>query len=114
MFLAERLRVAGLGHEVSRYSSTNRIAAVLDAGLEAIPLRSRWDCQVGLDEDHGRPEMLLDPAARQSCSAWSFVPEAVALENVAHLESDLRSGAWDRSYDNLRHQPEHMGSILFA
>ena len=101
-----------LATEARRYPSTNRIATVLGAGLEAIPVPIPLDCRDGFNEAYyGRPEMLLDPAARQSCSAWSFVPEAVAAENVAHLESDLKSGAWDRSYGHLRHQPEYMGSL---
>ncbi|MFD9428522.1 MULTISPECIES: hypothetical protein [unclassified Streptomyces] len=36
------------------------------------------DCTDGFDEAYyGRPEMLLDPAARQACSAWSFVDDEV-------------------------------------
>ncbi|MFG1928696.1 hypothetical protein [Cryptosporangium sp. NPDC048952] len=42
--------------------------------------------------------MLLDPLARTSCSAWSFVDEATAAGYVDRLASDLGDEAWDLRY----------------
>ena len=53
----------------------------------------------------------LDPAVRQSQSAWAFVEEAVIERSITRLRADLDSGAWDRRYGTLRTQPEFTGSL---
>jgi SAM-dependent methyltransferase len=74
----------------------------------AIPL----DCKDGFNEAYyGRPEKLLDPGARLSCSAWSFVEPSLAESYVANLAHDLKTGAWDLAYGQLRRQPEYSGSL---
>ncbi|MCX5308664.1 hypothetical protein OG304_35355 [Streptomyces sp. NBC_00160] len=46
------------------------------------------DCTDGFNEAYyGRPEALLDPAARQACSAWSFVDDRVR----EHFDTTLRA-----------------------
>jgi hypothetical protein len=49
-----------------------------------------------------RPEALLDPAARRSCSAWSFAGAAVHDRFTRDLSRDLADGIWDRRYGHLR------------
>jgi hypothetical protein len=60
---------------------------------------------------HGRPERLLDPDARRSCSAWSFVAPAAVARFEARLRRDLETGAWEAKYGHLRTQPELDGSL---
>ena len=50
---------------------------------------------------YGRPEALLDPAARRSCSAWSFVSPAVHDRFTRDLSRDLSDGTWDDRYGYL-------------
>jgi hypothetical protein len=73
-----------------------------------IPLR----CTDGFGEAYyGRPEGLLDPGARQACSAWSFVDAAVTERFVANLSAELASGAWNAKYGHLRTQPAFEGAL---
>src|SRR4029453_9293732 len=54
------------------------------------------DCTDGFnDAYYGRPEMLLDPAARLACSAWSFVEPAAVARFEASLARALAAGTWD-------------------
>ncbi|WP_344660751.1 class I SAM-dependent methyltransferase [Catenulispora subtropica] len=59
-------------------------------------------------------EMLLDPAARKACSAWSFVDAEVCEEYTGHLRRDLESGAWDEKHGRLRQQPYFQGSLVLV
>jgi hypothetical protein len=61
---------------------------------------------------YGRPEALLDPAARLSCSAWSFVGAAVHDRFGRDLSHDLADGTWDRRHGHLRTQPAFDGSLI--
>jgi hypothetical protein len=73
------------------------------------------DCTDGFNEAYyARPEFLLEPAARQACSAWSFVEPAVAEEYTGHLRRDLESRAWDERYGSLRQQPYLLGSLVLV
>ena len=70
------------------------------------------DCVDGFTEAYfARPERFLDPAVRQSQSAWGFVEEAAIDRAITRLHADLDSGAWDRRYGTLRTQPEFTGSL---
>jgi SAM-dependent methyltransferase len=53
-----------------------------------------------------RPEAVLDPAARAATSGFARMDDAREAAAVARLESDLRSGAWDRAHGHLRSKPE--------
>jgi hypothetical protein len=53
--------------------------------------------------------MLLDPAARLACSAWSFVDGDTAQRFEDRLNADLRSGRWDEPRGDLR--PFFEGSL---
>ncbi|MFB7176183.1 class I SAM-dependent methyltransferase [Streptomyces sp. NPDC056257] len=73
------------------------------------------DCTDGFNEAYyGRPEMLLDPAARQACSAWSFVDDGVRERFDENLRRDLESGAWDDRFGHLRTQPTYEGSLVIV
>jgi hypothetical protein len=98
--------------EARRYPPLSAIGDGLGGAIETIDMPIPLDCRDGFNEAYyGRPEMLLDPAARLACSAWSFVePEAVARFE-RDLKRDLDSGAWDTRYGHLRTQPVFDGSL---
>jgi Methyltransferase domain len=104
-----------LDTEARRYPAIADITETLGGRTEVIPVPIPVDCSDGFNEAYyGRPEMLLDPAARQSCSAWSFVEPAVAEQYTEHLRRDLESGAWDERYGHLREQPVLNGSLVLV
>lgn len=63
---------------------------------------------------YGRPESLLDRAARRSCSAWSLVPGAVHERFERDLRRDLADGSWDRNHGHLRSRPTQSGSLVLV
>ncbi len=101
-----------LSTEAKRYPSFERVAEGLGTPIDRIAVPIPFDCRDGFNEAYfGRPEMLLEPAARLSCSAWSFITPDEANAAVAHLAADLKSGAWDEKYGALRHEPTYRGSL---
>jgi len=101
-----------LAAEALRYPSMDRLRAGLGGAVTVSPVPIPLGCRDGFNEAYyGRPEKLLDPAARLACSAWSFVSEAVSQGYVAHLRRDLVSGAWDRQFGHLRQQPAYDGAL---
>lgn len=58
--------------------------------------------------------MLLDPAARKACSAWSFVETGAIARFERDLRRDLADGSWDRKYGALRTQRTFTGSLLLV
>jgi SAM-dependent methyltransferase len=100
-----------LATEARRYPPLDRVGEALGAPFEIRSVPIPFDCRDGFNEAYyGRPERLLDPAARTACSAWSFVDAETAARYVAHLQADLASGAWDRAHGHLRSQPTYDGS----
>ncbi|MFF8828140.1 class I SAM-dependent methyltransferase [Streptomyces sp. NPDC015131] len=102
-----------LDTEARRHPAVGELAAALggDCGVTTVPIP--LDCTDGFDEAYyGRPEMLLDPAARQACSAWSFVDDRVREHFDRTLRADLESGAWDAEFGHLRRQPAYDGSLV--
>jgi SAM-dependent methyltransferase len=91
--------------EHARYPSLDRIEAGLGGPCEVLIVPVARDCtdrfQVAL---YARPEMFLDEAVRRSQSAWNFLPDGVENRFVAHLQSDLADGTWERRYGHLRRQ----------
>lgn len=80
-----------------------------------IPVPVPRDCIDGFNEAYyARPEMLLNPAARQACSAWSFVDEATRDRFAERLANDLADGTWDRAHGHLRDQPTYAGSLVLV
>jgi SAM-dependent methyltransferase len=101
-----------LAAEARRYPSCAAISAGLGSEVSMIPVPIPLDCADGFNEAYyGRPEMLLDPNARASCSAWSFPEAHVVASYVDHLERDVRVGAWDAAHGHLRSQPFYQGSL---
>jgi SAM-dependent methyltransferase len=101
-----------LAAEACRYPALAHIRAVLGGVTEVVPVPIPLMCRDGFNEAYyGRPELLLEPAARRACSAWSFVPDETAARYVEALRGDLASGAWDRTYGHLRTTPEFDGSL---
>lgn len=98
--------------EARRYPSVDRISRAF-GDLEVTNVPIPLDCADGFNEAYyGRPEMLLDPAARASCSAWSFVDPAVSAGYVQRLQEDLEDGTWDDGYGHLRTQASFTGSLV--
>lgn len=102
-----------LDTEARRYPAIRDITAALGGRAEVTPVPIPADCTDGFNEAYyARPERLLDPAARQSCSAWSFVEPELSGQYTDSLRSDLESGAWDERYGALRQQPYLYGSLV--
>ncbi len=104
-----------LDMEAHRYPSIGMMAAALGGcgSVRAVPIP--LDCTDGFNEAYfGRPEMLLDPAARQACSAWSFVDDGVRERFTTRLREDLESGVWDERFGHLRRRSFHEGSLVLV
>ncbi|MEU4272850.1 methyltransferase domain-containing protein [Streptomyces sp. NPDC026092] len=104
-----------LDTEARRYPRVAEIAAALGGTVtvESVPIP--FDCTDGFNEAYyGRPEMLLDPAARQACSAWSFVDDDAREHFDITLRRDLESGSWDERFGHLRTQPTYEGSLVIV
>ena len=102
-----------LAVERRRYPSVGDLAGWFGGEVrhEVVPVP--LDCLDGFNEAYyGRPEALLDPLARRSCSAWSFVDGGVVDRFETHLASDLADGTWDRRWGHLRGQPAFAGSLV--
>jgi SAM-dependent methyltransferase len=101
-------------HEVEcrRYPALHDVGRLLGGVTETRPLRIPLGCSDGFaDAFYGRPEAILDPAIRRAQSAWSFVSEQAQERFVKSLSDDLRTGAWDARYGDLRTQPELESSM---
>jgi SAM-dependent methyltransferase len=104
-----------IGTEARRYPSAEALAGALGGAVRTASVAIPLDCTDGFNEAYyGRPEALLDPAARLSCSAWSFVGEAVQDRFTRDLSRDLADGTWDRKYGHLRTQPAFDGSLILV
>ena len=104
-----------LAAEARRYPQLDRLAEGLGGNVRIEPVPVPLECRDGFNEAYyGRPEMLLDGAARLSCSAWSFVPEHVAAGYVEDLRGALADGRWDAAYGHLRTQPHYLGSLFLV
>jgi hypothetical protein len=98
--------------ERRRYPSMEAIAKGLGGSPEVQTIPIPIDCVDGFTEAYyARPESFLDPAVRQSQSAWSFVQENVQSQIVNRLNEDLKSGTWDRKLGEWRTRPVFEGSL---
>ncbi|MFF7355607.1 class I SAM-dependent methyltransferase [Streptomyces filipinensis] len=101
--------------EARRYPPVEELAAALGGTWTVQTVPIPLDCTDGFDEAYyGRPEMLLDPAARQACSAWSFADDHVRERFDRTLRRDLESGAWDEEFGHLRGRPTYEGSLVIV
>lgn len=99
--------------EAARYPPLSVLAANLGGISTVTPVPIPLNCTDGFnDAYYGRPEMLLDPAARLACSAWSFVEPSAVSRFEAQLARDLADGAWDERHGHLRKQAHLKGSLV--
>jgi SAM-dependent methyltransferase len=99
--------------EARRYPSVETLSAALGGSTRVTPVPVPLDCTDGFNEAYyGRPEALLEPAARLACSAWSFAGPAVHDRFTRDLGRDLADGSWDGRYGYLRTQPSFDGSLI--
>jgi hypothetical protein len=104
-----------LATEARRYPSLELLADALGGRTEIEPVPIPLDCVDGFNEAYyGRPEILLDPAARRCCSAWSFVDAAIADGYADALASAIEDGTWDARHGHLRVQPSYLGSLVLV
>jgi Methyltransferase domain len=102
-----------LDTEARRYPGIEDITGALGGRATVTPVPIPADCTDGFNEAYyARPERLLEPAARQACSAWSFVDPAVCEQYTDALRRDLQSGAWDERFGSLRREPYLHGSLV--
>ncbi|MGE7435308.1 class I SAM-dependent methyltransferase [Kitasatospora sp. NPDC001175] len=102
-----------LDTEARRYPAVRDVTEALGGTVTVQPVPIPADCTDGFNEAYyARPERLLDPGARQACSAWSFVDAALAEQYTDRLHRDLVSGAWDEHHGALRGQPRFNGSLV--
>lgn len=101
--------------EARRYPSLATLAAGLGGAVDVVPVPIPRDCVDGFNEAYfARPEMLLDPQARQACSAWSFVDDTAQRRFADDLRRDLADGTWDRAHSSLREATEYTGSLVLV
>jgi hypothetical protein len=104
-----------IGTEARRYPSLRALAEGLGGPNRNAVVPVPLDCVDGFNEAYyGRPEALLDPPARLSCSAWSFVDGTVHRRFADHLGRDLDDGTWDDRFGHLRSQPTFDGSLVLV
>ncbi|MFF9147378.1 SAM-dependent methyltransferase [Streptomyces sp. NPDC014861] len=104
-----------LALEARRHPAIGQLTAALGgtAAVRRVPVP--LDCTDTFDEAYyGRPELLLDPAARRAGSAWSFVDDRVREEFDTRLRRELRSGDWDERFGHLRRRPTYEGSLVIV
>jgi SAM-dependent methyltransferase len=99
--------------EARRYPPLHRLTAALGGTSTIQPVPIPLDCTDGFNEAYyGRPELLLDPAARQACSAWSFIDDRARQDFDTSLRRALGSGAWDEAFGHLRNRSFYHGSLV--
>lgn len=104
-----------LDTEARRYPTVSDLTEGLGGRTTVTPVSIPLDCSDGFNEAYyGRPERLLDPTARQACSAWSFVSEEVHERFHTDLSRALKDGTWDRDHGYLRSTPELAGSLILV
>jgi len=101
--------------EARRYPPLAALADGLGGPTREVLVPVPLDCADGFNEAYyGRPEALLDPLARLSCSAWSFLDDAGQLRFSERLSRDLANGSWDDRFGHLRSQPTFNGSLVLV
>ena len=101
--------------EARRYPSLEALSDGLGGPVTATVVPVPLDCTDGFNEAYyGRPEALLDPAARRSCSAWSFADAAVHDRFTHDLGRDLADGTWESRHGHLRTLPAFEGSLILV
>jgi len=71
--------------------------------VEVIDIPVPWDCTDGfLCAYWRRPEMYLDPDAREAISGFAMLGDAITGPAIRRLAADIESGDWDQRYGHLR------------
>jgi SAM-dependent methyltransferase len=95
-----------LGLKRRSTASTDELARMLSA-ITSVPIPVPRDCT-----DHffaalwARPEMLFDEETVRPMWVWQSISEEARRAGRERLAADLRSGAWDERYGQLRKEPE--------
>jgi SAM-dependent methyltransferase len=87
----------------SLFSGLDQVVEVLEpVRVEVVSVPA--DCQDGFFCAYWqRPDAYLDPGVRASISALALLDDDLIRSGLAHLDQDLRSGAWlDRNNDLLK------------
>ncbi|WP_432127637.1 SAM-dependent methyltransferase [Streptomyces sp. bgisy082] len=114
-FWLDRYAPRVLAVEARRHPTVQELTATLGATCTVRRVPIPLDCTDTFNEAYyGRPEMLLDPAARRAGAAWSFVDDQVREDFDTALRRELRSGEWDERFGHLRHQPTYEGSLVIV
>jgi hypothetical protein len=101
--------------EASRYPPISTLVTGLGGLAKVTPVPIPLDCSDGFnDAYYARPEMLLDPAARLACSAWSLIEPAAVARFEMHLARDLADGTWDGRYGHLRTRASLHGALVLV
>jgi hypothetical protein len=88
--------------EAVRYPAIRDIAEGLGGSTDVLPVPIPLDCTDGFNEAYyGRPEMMLDPAARLACSAWSFVADDLVRRSRSGLAMISCRAAGTRGTDTI-------------
>ncbi|MFI5534198.1 methyltransferase domain-containing protein [Kitasatospora sp. NPDC051853] len=104
-----------LDAEAVRYPPVADLVSLLGGRVSVRPVPVPLDCTDDFNEAYyGRPERLLDPAARQAGSAWDLVGDAVRDRFDRALRHDLASSAWDARLGHLRRQASHEGALVLV
>jgi SAM-dependent methyltransferase len=90
--------------ELDRRRSPSIAAIVRELGeCRVDPVPIPHDCVDGfLAAFWRRPEIYLDPSVRAGMSGFALLDEQTIHRGVTKLESDLRSGAWERRFGHLQ------------
>ena len=94
-----------VGQDKFRFPPIDAVADWLDADIQVVPVPH--DCTDGFTAAYwARPEVYLDPAARNGTSAMRTLDQALVEARMERLRADLESGAWDAKWGHLRDLPE--------
>lgn len=78
--------------------------------IQAIPVP--FDCTDGFQEAfYGRPEAFLNKDIRSAQSAWGFISDELEEHYVKNFAAELKSGAWDEKYGELRKTKTFTGAL---
>lgn len=87
--------------EQLRVPQIDDIAMALGGEITVQPLNVPWDCIDGVLPAHWRrPSAYLDARVRACCSGLAQADPRVVDRGIRALEHDLRSGAWQRRYED--------------
>ncbi len=86
----------------TRFGPIDELADALGRA-KVIPVPVPRDCQDGfLAAFWARPEEYLDPRRRAAMSGFAQIPQEAIESDLERLARDLRAGAWDRRFGELR------------